>query len=243
MKKSMLTLALASVCALSALPTVASAADSSLSFNASLTSDYRYRGISQTRLGPALQGGVDYSLAKGFYLGAWGSTISWIDDADPASDAPVEIDLYGGWKGEVSSGLTLDVGLLSYQYPGNKFATKAETLEVYGALSYGPVTVKYSHATSTLFGVPDSEGSGYLDISATFDLGGGLMLTPHVGRQTVEKYNELNYHDYSLTVSKDFDGWVPSLSIVDTNAREDLYTVKGKYLGKTGLVASVKKTF
>lgn len=66
---------LASVAAIT-LPSIARAQDSPLSFNASVTTDYRYRGISQTRLKPALQGGVDFALPAGFYIGAWGSTIT-----------------------------------------------------------------------------------------------------------------------------------------------------------------------
>jgi uncharacterized protein (TIGR02001 family) len=243
MKKSILSLAASLVCVgAMSLPAVAQASGT-LSFNASATTDYRYRGISQSRVAPAVQGGVDYGLSNGVYLGAWASSIRWINDLDPASDAPVEIDLYGGWKGEVAKGLTLDVGLLSYQYPGNEFPTKAETLEIYGALSFGPATVKYSHSTTPLFGVPDSEGSGYFDVSAAFDVGGGLMLSPHIGYQKVANADALSYTDYSLSVSKDFDGWVPALTLVGTNADEALYTVKDKFLGKTGLVLSIKKNF
>ena len=71
-----------------------------VAFNVGLTSDYRYRGISQSRLKPALQGGVDYSNGP-FYLGAWASSIKWIKDI-PGGDAGVEIDLYGGYKGAIT---------------------------------------------------------------------------------------------------------------------------------------------
>jgi uncharacterized protein (TIGR02001 family) len=47
--------------------------------NVSLVSDYRYRGISQTNLRPAIQGGFDYSHASGFYVGNWNSSISWLE--------------------------------------------------------------------------------------------------------------------------------------------------------------------
>ena len=240
MNKSLLSLAVA-LC-VTAIPAVAQAqAASPLTFNASLTTDYRYRGISQSRLGAAVQGGLDYAAPSGFYVGAWASSIQWIKDG--GGDAPLEIDLYGGWKGEVAKGLTLDVGALSYQYPNNKLPTKAETLELYGALSFGPATVKYSHSVTNLFGAADSKGSGYLDLSATFDVGSGVMVTPHVGHQTVANQESLNYTDYSLTVSKDFDGWVPSVALVGTNAKKDLFTVKDKYLGKTALVLAIKKNF
>lgn len=68
------------------------------SFNAAVTSDYRYRGISQTRLKPALQGGADYvNNPSGLYAGAWGSSIKWTKDA--GGDGNVELDLYGGKRG------------------------------------------------------------------------------------------------------------------------------------------------
>ena len=98
MKKS--TLALTALVALASFPTVAVA---DLAFNVGATTDYRYRGVSQTRLKPALQGGVDYSNGP-FYLGAWASTIKWIKDAK--GDASVEIDLYGGYKGVSTPGGT-----------------------------------------------------------------------------------------------------------------------------------------
>ena len=87
-------LAAATPLAASTLATPALAADSSVTFNVGAVTDYRYRGISQTRLKPALQGGVDYS-AGSFYVGAWGSTIQWIKDGGGRAD--VEIDIYGGY--------------------------------------------------------------------------------------------------------------------------------------------------
>lgn len=227
-----------------ALPAFAQeAAPDPLSFNVGVVSEYRYRGIGQTRLKPALQGGLDYALPNGFYVGAWASTIKWIKDA--GGDSKVEIDAYGGWKGEVASGLTLDVGLLQYYYPSNKLSTSANTLELYGALTYGPVTAKYSHSTTNLFGVPDSKGSGYFDVSANFDLGDGMTLTPHVGHQTVKHTSAASYTDYSLTLAKDFSGLVLSGAIVGTDADKSFYAspANGKFLGKTTFVIGLKKTF
>ncbi|MDR7332732.1 TorF family putative porin [Roseateles asaccharophilus] len=225
-----------------ALPAFAQEA-SPLSFNASIVSDYRYRGISQTRLKPAVQGGIDYAAPGGFYIGTWASTIKWIKDA--GGDAKAEVDVYGGWKGEVASGLTLDVGLLQYYYPSNKLPTSANTLEIYGAVSFGPVTAKYSHSTTNLFGVADSKGSGYFDVTANFDLGDGLTLTPHVGHQTVKHSSVASYTDFSLTLAKDFSGVVLSGAIVGTDADKSFYAspANGKFLGKTSFVIGLKKTF
>jgi uncharacterized protein (TIGR02001 family) len=258
------------------LLTVASAAfaqakppepDYTLSYNIGATSDYRYRGISQSRLKPALQGGADFAMKNGFYLGAWGSTISWIKDAGAATlanvntgSAPVEIDLYGGYKGKAGA-VEYDVGALQYFYPGNKYsnisgAANANTLELYGAVTFSVVTAKYSHSLSNLFGfksaTANSKGSGYLDVSANFDLGNGWSVVPHLGHQTVRHFGDYSYTDYSATVNKDIDGLVLSAAIVGTDAKKNIAgnlnslayaSPAGKNLGKTGLVLSIKKTF
>lgn len=238
--KSALVLFTAATLAAFAAPVHAQEAAGPLSFNASLASDYRYRGISQTRLKPALQGGADYDFGNGFYLGTWASTIKWIKDA--GGDAQVEIDVYGGYKTELSKGLTLDVGLLQYYYPSNKLSPSANTLEVYGALTFGPVTAKYSHSTSNLFGFADSKGSGYLDVTATFEVGGGFNVVPHIGHQKVKHNSAASYTDYSIAVTKDYAGFTFSGAVVDTDT--DAYIGgKGKDLGKAGVVLSIKKVF
>ena len=252
MKKSLL--ALTFVLTAAAVPT-ASFAD--VAFNVGAVSDYRYRGISQTRLKPALQGGVDYS-AGGFYVGTWASTIKWIKDA--GGDANVEIDVYGGYKGEIAKDFGYDVGVLQYLYPSarttawNALYKNPNTTEVYGALTFGPATAKLSYALTNLFGNydfgknNDSKGSYYLDLSASFDVGAGVMLTPHVGYQKVKDIANASYTDYSLTVSKDFNGLVPSLAVVGTDADKGFY-VPGpvanstKFLGKTAVVVGVKYNF
>ena len=189
MKKALL--ALVSALGLSALPTVSQAQDSPLSFNLGVVTDYRYRGISQTRFKPALQVGVDYALPAGFYIGAWASTIRWIKDN--GVDGGVEVDLYAGYKFEPVKDWTLDLGVLRYEYVGNKLRdtggggiySNANTTELYGALSYGPVTAKYSHSVTDLFGNIDSKSSKYVELNASFDLGNGWGIAPHVGRQLV----------------------------------------------------------
>ena len=223
------------------LPTVSQA---QVAFNVGVVTDYRYRGISQTRGKPALQGGVDYAAGP-FYVGAWASTIKWIKDF--GGDASVEVDVYGGYKGSISKDLGFDVGVLTYVYPSNKLNPSANTTEIYGALTYGPATLKYSHALTDTFANPDSENSYYLDLSAGFDLGGGLMLTPHIGYQKIKGpfSDPGSYTDYAVTLSKDFSGLVVSGAIVGTDADKSFYSspVNGKELGKTTLVLGVKYNF
>ena len=221
---------------------------SSLSFNAGVVSDYRYRGISQSRLKPALQGGVDYADKSGFYVGAWGSSIKWIKDAG-STDGSVEIDLYGGYKGAVGD-VAYDLGYLRYEYSGNKLAGtgvygNANTDEVYGAVTLGAYTAKYSYALSNLFGNLNSKGSYYLDLSATYDLGGGYSLVPHVGYQKVANTPDGIYTDYALTLGKDLgNGLIATGAIMGTNAKKSFYyTPAGKATGDTGLVVGLKYTF
>ena len=245
MKRSLL--ALAAITAITAVPAVSHAEDNPLSFTVSGTTDYRYRGISQTRLKPALQGGADYALPGGFYVGTWASTIKWIKDF--GGDASVEWDLYGGYKGEIQKDFGYDVGVLSYVYPSNSLNPSANTTEIYGALTFGPATLKYSHSVTNLFGFVDSKNSGYLDASASFDVGGGVTLAPHLGYQRVAKNSDFSYTDYSLTASKDWFGLTFSGAIVGADTKTiggvKAYAspANGKDLGKVGLVVAVKKTF
>jgi len=240
MKRAILSLA--TVVAATALP---GAAYADLAFNVGAVSDYRYRGISQTRLKPAVQGGIDYSIG-GFYVGTWASTIKWIKDA--GGDAPGEYDFYGGYKGEIAKDVTYDVGVLRYQYFGHDLAVSPNTTEVYGAVTFGPATVKYSHSLTNLFGFSDSKNSGYLDLSASFDVGGGVMLAPHVGYQKVADNSNYSYTDVSLGVSKDFSGLVVSATAYYTDTKKPggsyaYISPAGKNLGRAGVALGVKYNF
>lgn len=214
--------------------------DYTLSYNAGVVSDYRYRGISQSRLKPAVQAGADFAHKSGFYLGAWGSSIKWIKDA--GGDAPAEVDFYGGYKGAVGD-VGYDVGVLRYQYAGHKLDISPNTTEVYVAGSYGPATLKYSQSTTNLFGFEDSKGSYYVDLSATFDLGSGWSVVPHVGYQKVKNNADATYTDYSVTLGKDLGkGLSASLMVVDTDTKA--YTgPNDKVLSKSGVVVGVKYSF
>lgn len=246
---SLLTLSLLAVTGVAQ----AQAAESTLSFNAGVVSDYRYRGISQTRLQPAVQGGVDYAHKSGLYVGAWGSTIKFIQDTGTQNNVAgvkgsMELDIYGGYKGAVGD-LAYDVGALRYEYVRNNLQTvpgfaNANTTEVYGAVTYGVFTAKYSHALTNLFGNPNSKDSYYVDLSAAFDMGNGYSLTPRVGYQSVKNVANASYTDYAVTLAKDLgNGLSATAAVVGTNADEGFYSLLGKYNGKTGAVIGLKYTF
>lgn len=221
--------------------------DNKVSFNAAAVSDYRYRGISQTRLKPALQGGMDYiSAPTGLYAGAWASTIKWTEDA--GGGGKVELDLYAGMRGAVSERLTYDAGMLTYVYADNGLKevsgfVNADTTELYGQLDYGLVTLKYSHALTNLFGFVDSKHSGYLDFSANFDAGNGYTINLHAGRQNIKHNSQADYTDWKVGASKDLGFASLQLAAAGTNARKAAYTAKGKFLGKNALQITIGKTF
>ena len=242
------------------VPVVASAQDKkeeaksphTITGNVGFASEYRYRGISQTDGKPAVQGGFDYAHASGFYLGTWASNVTWLSDAGNSNS--LEWDFYGGYKGGITDDLTYDVGGLYYYYPGRYASgvTKPDTFEVYGAVTWKFLTAKYSHALTDTFGFPDSKGSGYLDLTGTYDIGGGINLVGHVGRQTIPATtgrlkSDCSYTDYKLGVTTDQVGFTWGLAYIGTNAKGDAgqcyINVHNKDLGKGNVVLTVTKTF
>ena len=168
MRKSLITIAVLGALAAPSFVFAADAApapDLTVAYNVGLYSQYIFRGLTQTNRKPALQGGVDLTHSSGFYLGAWGSNISWLTDksgVSPIANSPsyytsggsLEIDLYGGYRHtfeSIGSGLGIDIGALQYWYPGKLDSANyadANTTELYGALSYGWLQAKYSQVVS-----------------------------------------------------------------------------------------------
>ena len=233
--------------------------DYTLGFNVGVVSDYRFRGMTQTNFGGALQGGADFAHKSGFYLGTWASNVSWVKQFNGAGNGDWELDLYGGFKGSIIDGLGFDVGFIGYMYPGNNsgaagtpgagLVTDANTTEFYGALTYSVVTLKYSQSMGTFLGFLNSTGSNYWDLSAAFDLGNGFTLTPHVGRQVVlgQAGNLGDYSDYSLTLSKDFgNGLSGYVAAYGTDANQTFYANTNgntNFIGKGGAAIGVKYSF
>ena len=220
------------------------APESTMSFNVGGVNEYRYRGISQSRFDAALSGGADYADKSGVYVGVWGSSIKWIKDA--GGKANTEVDYYGGYKFTMGD-VGYDIGFLHYDYSGNALKPSANTNELYGAITMGPATLKYSQSTGNLFGFANSKGSSYVDLTATFDLGDGYSLVPHIGYQAVKGAGNgiYSYTDTALTLGKDLgNGLSATAALVATDADKTLYvTPAGKFTGKTGVVVGLKYAF
>lgn len=202
-----------------------------LTGNFSLTTDYVFRGVSQTQNGPALQGGFDYSHASGFYLGTWGSNVDWISTGYK-DNSSMEIDLYGGYKGAMGD-VGYDVGIITYYYPGDQVAgaNDPDTTEVYLGLSWKTLSFKYSHTVSDRFvgwGTAASNdktrGSYYLDLSGSYDLGSGWGVIGHVGYQDVKDNDPASYTDWKIGVTKDVGFGLVTLAYTDTDADKAAYT-------------------
>jgi len=146
MRSRLLTATALCAAALSAAPAMAADVGGGFSVTggATIVSDYRFRGISLSDEDPALQGTVNLNHSSGFYAGVWGSSL---DDTPVYGE--IELDLYAGWRGEIASGTTFDVGLLYYYYPGGDSAIgPSDYFEPYTSVThnFGPVTGKVGAA-------------------------------------------------------------------------------------------------
>ena len=279
MRKSLITTAVLGALAAPAFVFAADAApapDLTVAYNVGLYSQYIFRGLTQTDRKPALQGGVDLTHSSGFYLGAWGSNIDWLrSDYGPTGNVidpyytkggNLEVDLYGGFRSELGkSGVGIDVGLLQYWYPGtlNAGYAKANTTELYGALSYGWLQAKLSgvvseaawgYGKSSNPAQENARGTYYAELNATIPVGelvGGDALKGvtglvHVARQEFDgNLNEpASYTDWKLGLQKSFESGVNvGAYYTDTNAKTDMWTYAGKNIGDSTGTAYIQKTF
>jgi uncharacterized protein (TIGR02001 family) len=243
----------------------APASPHTLTGNVGLYSQYIFRGLTQTDRDPALQGGFDYSHASGLYLGTWASNISWLRDFGAySSGGSLEWDFYGGFKGTFGkSDFGYDVGLLYYWYPGSATPgfVKANTLELYGALTWKWLSAKYSYSLDNkTFGVADSSGTWYLDLTASVPIGNtGLTGIAHWGKQKfkgsavagVSNDSVASYEDWKLGVSyalpKDFTIGAYYTDTSMTAQQEAFYTTPAsagsRFLGDSTVTVYLQKTF
>jgi uncharacterized protein (TIGR02001 family) len=193
----------------------------SLTGNVAFTSDYLFRGISQTDEGPAVQGGFTLSGESGFYLSGWGSNIKF-------GEGSMELDILAGWTGALNDSWNLDVGVMQYRYPkGDNAVDEFNFYEGYAKFFYNNLTLGVAYS-------PDYFGSGvedyyYLSGDYKYSLVDNLALDLHFGYNVFEDEGEFEtflaagpvdsdtYIDWSIGFSTEVLGAGVSLKYADTD--------------------------
>lgn len=208
MKKLLLSAVLGAAVLVSAMSSAQEGFE--FSANAALTSDYKYYGYSQSNEGWAISGGFDVAHESGLYLGTWASSVDFASGAtDPAT---IELDVYGGFGGEMSNGLTYDLGAIRYGYPNQNEDAGAgsyEYWEFYANFEYGfggdyePTLSAGVAISPDFFG--ESGTSIYPNGGLSFTLPQGFGLYVNVGYLDVDDIG-LDYFHYQVGANKDFAG-------------------------------------
>lgn len=224
----------------------ATAAQAQVTGNVSVTTDYRFRGISQTQKGSALQGGFDYADKGGVYAGNWNSNVS---SASYTDSVGLEHDLYAGFKKQIAKGLELDVGTYNYIYnrqDGN-FNSRSNTHELYVGLTRDSVSVKASQSIGDYFGLANSSGTRYLEANLNHPLSKTLALNAHVGRTMHANHSNLNYTDYRVGATVQVAGLGVGVHYVGNtqfgSGAKAANTLNGMQLYKEAMLVSVSKSF
>jgi uncharacterized protein (TIGR02001 family) len=221
--------------------------------NLGLTSDYRFRGISQTQNAPAVQGGIDYAHKSGFYVGNWNSSVS---SQVYTNGAGVESDLYAGYKKEIFKGISIDLGSYNYFYPRATTASATgsnfDTYEGFIGLGYKDIiSAKYSQTLGNgYFGTANARGTQYYQADAKLPVPivKNLSAVAHIGRTNVANSSAYDYNDinagFVYTLPKEFDLGVRYYTNTGTTTTfQNANTVSGQKLYKNAVVVSLTKTF
>ncbi len=210
-----------------------------ISANVGFVSEYSFRGIAQSDEQMALQGGFDVSHGSGLYAGVWGSNVDF-NDGDEAS---VEVDVYGGYAGEVG-GVGYDVGLIYYAYPGADSSLDYDFIEAALEISYDFEI--FSVAASVNYSPEYFAGSGdaqYYALGVDVPLPHDFSLSGHVGRQEIDENDEFgtdDYTDWSIGLGYNFEGFDLSVQYIDTDLDEPDECADGC---EDRVIMSVSKSF
>lgn len=207
--KKMLRKALAAAGLLAA----SGAAGAEYSANVTLTSDYSFRGWSQTLRDPAIQGGFDVAFDSGFSVGTWASNVNF-------GDTSMEWDLYVGWSKELREGLSLDLTAIYFDYPNDRSALNYQ--EYAAALSFGDISVSINYSPSYLG--EDDVSFIYPAVSYSKGLNDDVSVSVSLGWSKADSEtgdffgDEDDYLDYSASISYATDiGIDVSVGLVGTN--------------------------
>ncbi|MFN3779270.1 MAG: TorF family putative porin [Brevundimonas aurantiaca] len=208
---------------LTGLAAPASAQDAKVAFNVGVTSDYVFRGYSQTNEDPAIQGGVDLT-AGSFYAGAWASNVDFGDDTD------AEVDVYGGYRTE-AAGFALDFGVIGYLYAGEPDGADYNYAEFKAAASraVGPATFGAAvYYSPDFFGAADKEAT-YAEVNAAFSPADKWTISGAVGQQWLDVSDDyLTWNagiGYALTENLSADARYYDTDVDGVPVAEDRFVV------------------
>jgi uncharacterized protein (TIGR02001 family) len=208
-----------------------------ISANVALTSDYKFRGISQSDKSAAVQGGFDAEFGPGFYLGTWGSSVDFGDGNETGSFGSLELDYYGGWThtfGDTDFGM--DVGYIYYDYPGDTVDPEGDYQEFYLGGSWRDLSLQVSYSDDYY-----AETGEFWYIAADYSLSfwENFSLDLHVGYNMLEELklnadgsvneggflssDEDTYTDYSVSLSYSWAGVDFAVAYVGTDLDEEDY--------------------
>lgn len=201
----------------------------SFSANTAISSEYYFRGLSQTDDAPALQGGFEYEIDFGAkisgYMGVWGSNVDF-NEAAGIDGATVEMDFYGGLKGDFgNSGVGWDVGIIYYSYPGASSKLDYNFFEAQGALSYdfgiASASVGFNYSPD-YFGA--SGGAFYPKLAIDVPVGKYLTIFGSLARQWIEKnhvFGQPDYTEWAIGGTVNLAGFDLTVTYTDTNIAGD----------------------
>lgn len=216
--------------------------DFSLAVEASLLSDYRSRGISQTQGDPAVQGSATLLHGSGLYAGIWSSNV----DFGFGSRTRQELDYYLGYYWQISDDIALDLAYFDYTYPRQSDLNYGEyfaELNLYGVRLGGYYSDDLGGDQSMLYGYV---GYGFsLPHGIGLELRYGLVDYKDPVWISASGGSRERYREWEVTLSKSFIGLDWSLSYIDTDlSRAECANYMGfDDLCSATLVAGVGKTF
>ncbi|WP_150290072.1 TorF family putative porin [Sphingobium estronivorans] len=249
MRKSIIglsALALAATVSTPALAQDVPTSDLTVSGNAAVVTDYRFRGISQTDKRFALQGGITVTHSSGFYVSTWGSSI----DDYVANGSDQELDLIAGYSKTIGAA-TVDVGVLYYYYPGSHGAN-TDFVEPYASIkgTFGPATAKLtanyapkSRALSVDGGLTREDNLYIAGDLSTSIPNTPLGVSAHLGHSFGPSYLTIGkeYTDWNIGATYSWSHLTFGVSYVDTD--KSAYSPSGRNISKAGVVGSVTASF
>ena len=236
---------------------VAGATQAGVTSTWTATSDYDFRGITQSAGDPALQASIDYAHPSGWYIGAWASNIKFgVDEsASGLSDPKIETDVYTGFTKTLESGLSYDVGGVFYGYPEESTFNYFELYAGVGFTAKSGMSIKGKLFYSPDFGgdaTPGNTSAEYLSADASFPLPQNFSITAHAGYSFGNYWDSFlkdaalgdKYFDYSVGVGYTAGKFSLSLKWIDgSDLKESDGTPHDFFSSEGRAVFSVATTF